>query len=83
MQKDQIPYSRKYWRLLNLAVWPQTERKKYWQNLNLANFNLVVSTPTAKLPNFNPRQIFRLYGIVQCTGVHRHIVPHADIVDLL
>ena len=32
---DCIPYSRKYWRSLNLAVWPQTESKKYWQNLNL------------------------------------------------
>ena len=31
-----IPYSRKYWRSLNLVVWPQTERKKYWRNLNLA-----------------------------------------------
>ena len=29
-------YSRKYWRSLNLAVWPQTEHKKYWWNLNLA-----------------------------------------------
>ena len=28
----------------------------------LANFNLAVSTPTAKPPNLNPRQIFRLYG---------------------
>ena len=25
-----IRYSRKYWWSLNLAVWPQTERKKYW-----------------------------------------------------
>ena len=31
-----VLYSRKYWRSLNLAVWPQTERKKYWRNLNLA-----------------------------------------------
>ena len=22
-----LPYNRKYWRSLNLAVWPQTERK--------------------------------------------------------
>ena len=32
-------------------------------NKILADFNLAVSTPTAKLPNLNPRQIFRLYGI--------------------
>ena len=31
-----IPYSQKYWRSLNLAVWLQTERNKYWRNLNLA-----------------------------------------------
>ena len=31
-----ISNSRKYWQSLNLAVWPQTERKKYWRNLNLA-----------------------------------------------
>ena len=30
----------------------------------LADFNLAVSTPTAKPPNLNPHQIFRLYGIV-------------------
>ena len=29
----------------------------------LADFNLAVSTPTAKPPNLNPRQIFWLYGI--------------------
>ena len=29
----------------------------------LANFNLEVSAPTAKPPNLNPCQIFRLYGI--------------------
>ena len=28
----------------------------------LADFNLAVSTPTAKPPNLIPRQIFRLYG---------------------
>ena len=32
-------------------------------NIILADFNLAVSTPTAKPPNLNPRQIFRLYGI--------------------
>ena len=32
-------------------------------NIILADFNLAVSTPTAKLPNLNPHQIFRLYGI--------------------
>ena len=30
-----VPYSQKYWRSLNLVVWPQTKRKKYWWNLNL------------------------------------------------
>ena len=34
--KEVILYSRKYWRSLNLAVWPQTMHKKYWRNLNLA-----------------------------------------------
>ena len=29
----------------------------------LADFNLTVSTPTAKLPNLIPRLIFWLYGI--------------------
>ena len=29
----------------------------------LADFNLVVSTQTAKPPNLIPRQIFRLYGM--------------------
>ena len=29
----------------------------------LADFNLAVSTQTAKLPNLIPRQIFRLYGM--------------------
>ena len=33
-------------------------------NMILADFNLAVSTPTTKPPNLNPRQIFRLYGIV-------------------
>ena len=29
----------------------------------LADFNLAVSTQTAKLPNLIPHQIFQLYGI--------------------
>ena len=29
----------------------------------LADFNLMVSIPTAKLPNLIPHQIFRLYGM--------------------
>ena len=41
------PYSRKYWRSLNLAVCPQTERKKYLRNLNLA---------------VAPRSVLRQYG---------------------
>ena len=41
-------------------------------NIILADFNLAVSTPTAKPPNLNPRQIFRLYGISSC-------VSHAGI----
>ena len=35
-----------------------------WAEIILADFNLVVSTPTAKPPNLIPRQIFRLYGIL-------------------
>ena len=35
LDHEDIPYSWKYWRSLNLAVWPQTNHKKYWQNLNL------------------------------------------------
>ena len=34
--QHEVPYSWKYCRSLNLAVWAQTERKKYWWNLNLA-----------------------------------------------
>ena len=147
----QLPYSRKYWRSFNLAVWPKTERKKYWRNLNLAvvprsvlrhhkhcahvavlsfeilelsheftenitgsvlapsqlyvqlaqrdagwsqnhycmqlrtllhvvgetDFNLAVSTQTAKPPNLIPHQIFWLYGM--CThGLQSilRILPH-------
>ena len=33
-------------------------------NIILTDFNLAVSTPTAKPPNLNPRQIFRLYGTI-------------------
>ena len=32
------------------------------QKIILADFNLAVSTPTAKPPNLNPCQIFQLYG---------------------
>ena len=42
-----MPYSWKYWRSLNLAVWPQTEHKKYWRNLSLA---------------VAPRSVLRQYG---------------------
>ena len=31
-----IPYSRKIWRELYLAIWPPTAEIKYWKNLNLA-----------------------------------------------
>ena len=31
--------------------------------ITLADFNLAVSTPTTKLPNLIPRQLFRLYGM--------------------
>ena len=31
-----IPYSRKIWRELYLAIWPPTAEIKYWRNLNLA-----------------------------------------------
>ena len=32
--------------------------------ITLANFNLAVSSLTAKAPNLIPRQIFRLYGSI-------------------
>ena len=47
----------------------------------LADFNLVVSTPTAKPPNLNPCQIFRVYGTFYLlTSLHwmrgpRHLPP--------
>ena len=43
-----IPYSRKIWRELYLAIWPPTAKIKYWRNLNLeicdckAKFNYVI-----------------------------------------
>ena len=50
-----IPYSRNYWRSLNLAVWSRAAEIKI-----LADFNLAVR---AEPPNLTHRQIFRLYGI--------------------
>ena len=40
-------------------------------DFNLVDFNLAVSSPTAKLPNLIPHQIFWLYGSVYvvCTSV--------------
>ena len=35
-------------------------------------FDLVISTPTAKLPNLIPSQIFRLYGISFSIETHTH-----------
>ena len=42
----------------------------------LADFNLAVGRPTAKPPNLNHRQIFRLYG----TFVHMHPVSLCPII---
>ena len=41
----------------------------------LADFNLAVSTPTAKLPNLNPCQIFQLYNNMK----YKHA---SEIVDV-
>ena len=32
---DNLPYSRKIWRELYLAIWPPNAEIKYWRNLNL------------------------------------------------
>ena len=72
-----LPYSRKYWRELNLAVEPQIAILTHWWYLNLAvRYRITVriyelrriliwlfERRLAKLPTLNPRQIFRLYGI--------------------
>ena len=70
-----IPYSRKYWRSLNLAVWPKTMFLTPLVDLNLVVWysiairtctrkkNLAVLMHTTKLPNLIPHQIFWLYGI--------------------
>ena len=49
-------------------------------NIILADFNLAVSTPTAKPPNLNPRQIFRLYVwyIERVTSRRRKIAVMGD-----
>ena len=74
-----IPYSRKYWRELNLVVESQIPitntqaRFEFGGSVQdhhmfiymgeiLADFNLAIGRPTAKLPNLNHCQIFRLYG---------------------
>ena len=76
---NNLPYSPKYWRELNLAVESQIAipnilaRFKFGGLVQdrhtficieeiLADFNLAVGRPTAKPPNLNHRQIFRLYG---------------------
>ena len=38
-----------------------------WVKIILADFNLAVSTLTAKPPNLIPRQIFWLYGSRKCS----------------
>ena len=48
----------------------------------LADFNLAVSTLTAKLPNLIPCQIFRLYGICLYDGLsnpHKHFVKASKL----
>ena len=42
--------------------------------LILADFNLAVSTLTAKPPNLNPRQIFRLYGNADATTSLKYLL---------
>ena len=162
---DCIPYSRKYWWSLNLAVWLQTKHKKYWRNLNLAvaprsvlrhykhcervyqgvlpssrlrylnkavslqiykkynlqhandkvaictacverrragprallhalchytlrakiilaDFNLAVSTPTAKPPNLNPRHNFPAIRYVELLHVCMYVCMYVCTVDL-
>ena len=39
-----------------------TSLRLLWAKIILADFNLAVSTQTAKPPNLIPRQIFQLYG---------------------
>ena len=73
-----IPYSRKYWRSLNLAVWPQTMFFTLFLDLNLAvwygngirihacrkkDWQILIWRFKGKPPNLIPRQIFRLYGM--------------------
>ena len=50
-----IPYSRKYWRELNLAVWSQTDITKI-----LADFNLVVQYGIA-IRTYVPKKFWRIY----------------------
>ncbi len=40
-----IPYSRKFWRALNLANWAKMGFKKIWRNFNLANSNELACAP--------------------------------------
>ena len=35
-----LPYSRKIWRELYLAIWPPNAEIKYWRNLNFADLRL-------------------------------------------
>ena len=42
-----------------------------WMKIILVDFNLAVSTPTAKPPNLIPHQIFRLYGISKAIYINQ------------
>ena len=74
-----IPYSRKYWRALNLAVEPKIAIARILADLNLAVrygiairiyasrkfWRILIWRLQYRLPNLIPRQIFRLYGIAK------------------
>ena len=77
MCNHNLLYSRKYWRELYFGSWApnntlvgfkfgglvQDRHTCICNEETLADFNLVVWRQTAKPPNLNPRQSFRLYGI--------------------
>ena len=58
-----VPYSRKYWQQLKFGGW--VPNQTYWRGSSYVymqgtNFNLAVGRPTAKPPNVNHHQNFRL-----------------------
>ena len=59
---DDIPYPTWWSQERNNMHYVITSLRVLWAKMILADFNLVVSTQTAKPPNLIPHQIFRLYG---------------------